>query len=110
MNIETQQSRNQFPFGRFVTGTFHLFLLTNLFGDVLPAAAQVPNTLLYSLYNPATNAEPGLQHGYSVAVDESFAVVGSASSSAKAYDATTGALLHTLGSASPAVGISGTLV
>jgi hypothetical protein len=90
------------------------------------AAAPRPFALLHSLFDPSTNAQTGAGQGYSVAVDGNIAVVGAPSDDVggtdsgvvKVYDATTGALLHTLTNPSPAfddefglsVAISGTRV
>jgi hypothetical protein len=76
-------------------------------------AAQVPPRLLHSLFNPSTNAQAAVHQGYSVATDGNFIVVGIPgapgadnvqernSGAVKVYDATTGALLHTLKNPTP---------
>jgi hypothetical protein len=79
---------------------------------VVPAAAQVPNTLLQAFFSPSTAAQTGAGQGYSVAVDGGLAVVGSPSDdiggagcgAVKVYDAVSGARLHLLTNPSPAAG------
>jgi hypothetical protein len=104
---------------------FALFLLFFL-GTTTAPAATGPFALLRSLFDPSTNVQVGAQQGYSVALDGNIAVVGAPSDDVgaydsgvvKVYDATTGALMHTLTNPSPAssdhfgsaVSISGTRV
>jgi len=88
--------------------------------------AEGPYRLLHSLFDPGTNTQAGTQQGYSVAVNGNIAVAGAPyddtvgyhSGAVKVYDATTGALLHTLVNPNPvpqdyfgaSVAISGTRV
>lgn len=82
------------------------FLLDN--GDA--TAATGPFALLHSLFNPSTNAQAWAGQGSSVAIDGNTVVVGASADHvgaesagmAKVYDASTGALLHTLTNPSPA--------
>jgi drug/metabolite transporter superfamily protein YnfA len=68
------------------------------------AADQGPFALLHSLFDPGTNVQADAEQGRSVAIDGNLAVVGAPSDDAaaldsgavKVYDATSGALLHTL--------------
>ena len=94
--------------------------------DVTFAAAQVQDALFYSLFDPGTAAQFNTQQGSSVAVDGNIAVAGAptdnvggySSGVVKVYDATSGALLHTLTNPAPAsddyfgicVAVSGTRV
>jgi len=79
-------------------------ILLPILSITAPASAQRPFALLHSLFDPGTNAQAGAHQGYSVAIDGDIAVVGvphddvggEDSGVAKVYDATTGALLHTL--------------
>jgi len=86
------------------------------------ATAGEPYTLLHSFFDPGTSGRAEVGQGTSVAVDGNIAVTGIphdfASGVAKVYDATTGALLHTLTNPMPAffdrfgrsVAISGTRI
>jgi hypothetical protein len=86
-------------------------LLTVLSTTAVPAIAQVPDSLLHPLFNPGTNVQPSAQQGYSVAVDGNIAVAALPGAGlVKVYDATTGALLHTLVNTVTSVGVSGARV
>jgi len=107
-------------------------LLTGLMTLALPVAAQIPNTLLHSVFGPpSTVVQTGAQLGYSVAMDGNLIVMGApfdntgafhstinAPGVAKVFDATTGALLHVLVNPEPqnianfgkGVAVSGTRV
>jgi hypothetical protein len=86
-----------------------LFLLNTFLGTTIATAASGSFALLHSLFDPSTNAQAGAQQGYSVALDGNIAVAGAPSDDVgayesgvvKVYDATTGALLHTLTNPSP---------
>jgi len=81
-----------------------LFFIGLLLATHSASAASEPFTLLYSLFDPATNAQAGPQQGYSVAIEGDIAVVGAPYDDSGIYDsgvvriyiASTGALLHTL--------------
>jgi len=101
-------------------------LLAGALNSAVLSAAPLPDTLLYSLFDPSTNAQSTARQGSSVAVDGNLVVVGVPgdevgahdAGTVKVYDATTGMLLHTLVNPHPsageffgwAVGISGTWV
>jgi FG-GAP repeat len=75
----------------------------------LPAAAQIPNTLLHSIPPQPTGVESRALLGNSVAVDGAYAVVGASaddtgaedSGVAKVFDSATGALLFLLPNPTP---------
>src|SRR5437899_6678446 len=80
-----------------------LFIHLAALAAVGPAAAQSPFTLRYSLFDPSTNVAADALHGYSVALDESTAVVGAPGheysfifGAVNIYDSATGRLLYTL--------------
>ncbi|MEQ1933603.1 MAG: hypothetical protein ABL962_06960 [Fimbriimonadaceae bacterium] len=85
---------------RLHPSSFILFLL--LFA--LPAAAQIPNTLLHSIPAPPVGVQSSAQFGYSVAVEAGYAVIGSPfddmggldSGTVKIFNSATGQLLFVL--------------
>lgn len=83
---------SQFPFASY--------LLTIILAASGATAAPPSFALLRSLFDPSTNARVGMEQGESVAVDGNIAVIGAPtddeSGVVKVYDATTGAVLHTL--------------
>jgi FG-GAP repeat len=89
-----------------------LFLLVLFLRTTAAAAASGPFALLHSLFDSGTNAQVGAQQGFSVAVDGNIAVVGApldsvgarTAGTVKVYDASTGALLHTLVNPNPSAG------
>jgi drug/metabolite transporter superfamily protein YnfA len=111
---------------RASTIRFATLLLTLGLTAYAVQAAQPTFGLLHSLFDPGTNAQADARQGYSVAVDGNIAVVGvpyayvgwPSSGVVKVYDATTGALLHTVVNPTPnnydtfgfAVAISGPLM
>jgi hypothetical protein len=92
----------------------------------LPAAAQIPNTLLHSISAPLIRAQYGAHLGYRIAMDGSYVVAGAQwddmgatdAGVVKVFDATSGVLLFILLNPSPtasdffgsSVAISGTRV
>jgi len=84
---------------------FWLPLMLLAFARLLPpAAAQIPNTLKWTLAPPSTAPQDSNHQGAAVAIDGNIAVVGVPDEdltandvgAVKVYDATTGALLQTL--------------
>lgn len=100
------------PIHRF--GPIKFVTCVGFFVAILPAHPQESFSLQHSLLNPGTNAQAGPQQGYKVAADGNLAVVAapfddvaaSDSGLVRVYDATTGALLHTLVNPRPAAGDS----
>ena len=80
----------------------------------LPAPAQQPDTLQYSISTPPTAMQGGAQLGFSVAVDGSYTVVGAPYNDigaqdagvAKVFDTASGALLHVIPNPNPSAGDS----
>ena len=78
----------------------------------LPAAAQVPNTLLQSISNPVVGVQSKANLGFSVVVEGTYVVVGApfdgtggnSAGVVKVFDSTSGALLHVLTSPDPLAG------
>jgi hypothetical protein len=78
----------------------------------LPAAAQIPNTLLHSIPAPSVGVQSGAQLGYSLAMDGAYTVVGAPlddiggtdSGMVKVFDSTTGGLLFVLPNPGPSMG------
>src|ERR1051325_8991439 len=87
-------------------------LLALCLATIAPVAAQVPNTLLHSLFDPSTNAQTSARQGYSVAGEGNITVVGVPfdevgahdAGTVKVYDTTTGLLLYTLPDPNPSAG------
>ena len=77
-----------------------------------PATAQIPDQLKYPIPAPPTGVQVAANHGYSVAVEGSYTVVGSPRDDTggsdagvvKVFDTATGVLLHVLANPSPADG------